>query len=214
MINLFLEIERLKSTLRSRGIEEHFVDEIAIKAETEISLALRERLDAAMDNAIQSGVQKESADFINELRPRPDAFILETESGITDFSEPPMPMLDKLLAKGAKPLKDGSGVYKIIPVGGNSTQKRPPIHTNIFDAQKAIAAERYENAVTQYNRVAPKNSKVNFRTATSKQNRQTQWVQPEKKKDFTEDLAEINNMLMESYDDVVLGIIRSYEEQF
>lgn len=212
MVNVFLEIERLKAHLRSRGIEEEHVDIIASKANDEINLAIRDRLDAAMDLAVQSGVQKDSADFINELRPRPDAFMLETESGITDFTEPPLPMLDKLLAKGAKPMKDGSGVYKVIPVGKPSTQTKPPIHSNIFDAQKAISAERYESAIAQYNRVAPKNSKVNFRTATSKQNRATQWVLPEKPKDFTEDLAEINSMLSREYDDLVLGIIRSYEE--
>lgn len=214
MVNLFLEIERLKSSLRSKGMEEQFVEEVAAKAQTEISLALRERLDAAMDLAVQSGVQKDSADFINDLRPRPDAFIIDTTSGITDFSEPPLPMLDKLLARGAKPMKDGSGVYKVIPVGSESKEKKPAVHTNIFDAQKAIAAERYENAVSQYNRVTPKGSKVNFRTATSKQSRQTQWVLPEKKKDFTEDLAEINNLLSADYDSVVLNIIRSYEEGF
>lgn len=213
MINIYLELERLKSSLLSRGLEMDIVNQIVSKAEIEISMALRERLDDAMDVAIQSGVQKQSADFINELRPREDAFILETESGITDFSDPPLPMLDKLLAKGAKPLKDGSGVYKIIPVGGNNT-KRPPIHTNIFDAQKAISAERYENAVNQYAKVAPKGSKVNFRTVTSKQNRNTQWVLPAKEKDFTEDLSQINNLLAESYDSVVLNIIRSYEDGF
>jgi hypothetical protein len=213
MVNLFLELEKLRSTLRAKGIEDDFIDDIVSKAEVEISLALRERLDDAMDVAVQSGVQKESADFINELRPREDAFILETESGITDFSDPPLPMLDRLLAKGAKPMKDGSGVYKIIPVGGNNN-KKPPIHTNIFDAQKAVSAERYENAVSQYQKVAPKGSKVNFRTATSKQNRSTQWVLPAKEKDFTEDLAQINNLLTESYDDVIRGIIKNYEEGF
>lgn len=214
MVNIFLELERLKTHLCARGIEPDHVDAIVSKANEEIALAIRERLDNAMDLAIQSGVQKDSPDFINALRPRPDAFILETDSGITDFTEPPMPMLDKLLARGAKPMKDGSGVYKVIPVGKSNSESKPKIHTNIFDAQKAISAERYEAAVSQYNKVAPKGSKVNFRTATSKQNRATQWVMPEKPKDFTEDLAEINNMLSQEYDDVVLGIIRSYEEGF
>ena len=214
MVNIFLEIERLRSTLRNKGMESQFIEDIATKAESEIMMALKERLDSAMEIAIQSGVQKESPEFINDLRPRPDAFMIDTESGSTDFSDPPLPMLDKLLARGAKPMKDGSGVYKIIPIGGTSSQKKPPIFSNIFDAQKAIAAERYENAIAQYNKVTPKGSKVNFRTATSKQNRQTQWVLPEKKKDFTEDLAEVNNLLLADHDDVVLGIIRSYEEGF
>lgn len=214
MVNVFLEIQRLKSILRGRGIEEDFVESIASKAELEISLALKDRLNAGLEIAIQSGVQKESPEFINDLRPRFDAFIIDTSSGSTDFSDPPMPMLDRLLARGAKPMKDGSGVYKIIPVGGTSGQSKPLVHSNIFDAQKAISAERYENAIAQYNKIAPKGSKVNFRTATSKQNRQTQWVLPEKKKDFTEDLAEVNNLLLADHDNVVLGIIRNYEEGF
>lgn len=214
MINVFLEISRLKDVLRTRGLEEDFVETIATKAETEISLALRNLMDSGVEMAVQSGVQKDSADFINALRPRPDAFILDTDSGITDFSEPPMPMLDRLLSRGAKPMKDGSGVYKVIPVGGDSGQKKPPIANNIFDAQKAIAAERYATALAQYNKVKPKGSKVEFRTATSKQNRATQWVLPEKEKDFTEDLKEINNLLAESHDDVIMGIIRTYEEGF
>jgi len=212
MINIFLEVDRLRSTLRGRGFEESIIEHIANKAEKEISLAIRERLDSALEVAIQSGVQKDSADFINDLRPRPDAFMIDTSSGMTDFSDPPYPMLDRLLARGTKPMKDGSGVYKVIPIGGTTGPKKPPMYTNIFDAQKAIATERYENALTQYNKIKPKGSKVEFRTATSKQNRQTQWVMPEKKKDFTEDLAEINSMLAADYDQLVLGIIRSYEE--
>lgn len=214
MVNVFLEIEKLKTSLRAQGYDEDTVDAIAEKAEVEISMALREQLDSAMDVAIQSGVDKDSADFINELRPRPDAFILETQSGITDFSDPPYPMLDALLSRGAKPMKDGSGVYKVIPVGSPSKQPKAPIHANIFDTQKAISAERYANALAQYNKIKPKDSKVNFRTVTSKQSRDTQWVQPEKKKDFTEDLISINNMLGESHDDIIRGIIKSYEENF
>ncbi len=214
MRNVFLEVERLKSSLRSKGLEESAVNGIAAKAMNEINLALQARLDSAMDLAIQSGVQKKSADFINELRPRYDAFELETESGRTDFTEPPMPMLDKLLASGAKPMKDGSGVYKVIPVGKPGNRSRTPLYANIFDTQKGIAAERYENAIAQYNKVAPKGSKVNFRTATSKQNRATQWAQPAKERDFTEDLADINKMLDSEHDDIIMGIIRSFEESF
>lgn len=214
MINVFLELQKLKSTLERKGLEDEAVNAIVVKAETEIAYALREKMDGALDLAVQSGVQKDSADFINELRPRYDAFVLDTESGITDFSDPPMPMLDKLLSSGAKPIKDGSGVYKVVPVGSPSKQPKTPIASNIFDAQKSISAERYSAAVAQYNRVAPKNSKVNFRTATSKQNRNEQWVLPAKEKDFTEDLAEINSMLGTDHDAVVMSIIRSYEEGF
>jgi hypothetical protein len=211
MINTFLDLERLRASLKAKGLEDNIVDQIVSNADKEIQAALAERMAAAMETAIQSGVQKDSAEFINDLRPSPNAFILETESGNTDFSDPPYPMLDKLL-QGAKPMKDGSGVYKVIPVGAKGD--KPPIYSNIFDAQKAISAERYANSVSQYNKIKPKDSKVNFRTATSKQSRATQWVKPATEKDFTEDLREINNMLGESMHDIVEGIIRNYEENF
>jgi hypothetical protein len=214
MTNIFLEIETLKAILKSRGLDESSIDIIAKKAEVEIASALSQRMDAAMELAIQSGVQKDSAEFINDLRPRPDAFILDTASGSTDFSDPPYPMLDRLLANGAKPMSDGSGVYKIIPVGAPSKRPKKPIHTNIFDAQKAINAERYEQSLSQYKKITPKGSKVEFRTATSKQSRNTQWVLPAKEKDFTADLQEINSTLQESHDDVIRSIIQSYKENF
>lgn len=212
MVNVSFELERLKASLRSKGTSEEFISIIVAKAEREINDRLMEQMDSAMDNAVQSGVQKDSAEFINDLRPAPGAFQLETSSGNTDFSEPPLPMLDRLLAKGAKPMKDGSGVYKVIPVGAPSKQPKPQITSNIFDSQKAIAAERYENAITQYNKVKPKGSKIEYRAATSKQDRATQWVLPAKDKDFTEDLKQLNNLLDESHDSIVMGVIRSYEE--
>jgi hypothetical protein len=213
MVNVFLEIERLKATLQGRGHNTNTIDLIVRKAEREIADALAQHMSGAMDSAIQTGVQKDSADFINELRPRPGAFILETESGNTDFSTPPFPMLDHLLAHGAKPMKDGSGVYKVVPVGANTQKPKALIHTNIFDAQKAISADRYQQALNNYKSVIPKGSKATeFRTATSKQSRNTSWVLPAKEKDFTEDLKNINDSLSGSHDDIVMDVIRKYEE--
>lgn len=213
MINIFLELERLRANLLNKGYTDEQVQGIMSKAEREINVKLKDRLDSALESAVKIGVDNQSADFINDLRPDPGAFIIETESMRTDFSEPAMPMLDRLLARSAKPIKDGSGVYKVIPVGGESSQSKRMIHTNIFDAQKAEMASRYENAKDQYAKVAPKKS-VHFRTATSKQNRNTQWVIPEKEKDFTADLQQINTDLKDSKEEIILDVIRSYEESF
>ena len=214
MVNVYLELQRLRITLINKGMEPDHADVVIDKAELEINSKLADAMAGAMDNAIQSGVQKKSVEFINDLRPNANAFQLETGSGNMDFSEPPYPMLDALLASGAKPMADGSGVYKIIPVGAPSKKPKPQIAGNIFDAQKAISAERYENAVAEYNKVKPKGSKVQFRTATSKQSRTEQWVLPAKDKDFTEDLNQINTLLDETHDNIVMGVIRSYEEGF
>lgn len=211
MADVFLELQRLRASLRARDYDEETVQALVDKAEREIEMEMASKVQDAMDLMVQSGVQKQSANFINELRPRPGAFVLETESGNTDFSEPPKPMLDLLLS-GAKPMKDGSGVYKIIPVG--TPGKKPPVYANIWDAQKAIAAERYETSVSQYNKVKPVASKANFKTATSKQSRSTSWVIPAKEKDFTQDLSDVNTMLDDTARDIIERVIRSYEDEF
>lgn len=214
MINIFLELERLRGILIAKGYDGSQIELILLQAENEINSKLRQRLDYALDTAVELGVQKDSPEFINDLRPNSDAFRMETESSVTDFSEPPKPTLDMLLARSAKPIKDGSGVYKVIPVGGKSGAQKPKIHTNIFDAQKAAMAERHENAAAQYKNIAPKASKINFRTATSKQNRNTQWVKPAKEKDFTSELQNINSQLSNDKEDIILEVIRSFEEGF
>lgn len=208
MVNKFFELERLKASLRSRGMEEEAIAIITQRAEAEIDNAIEAKMKAAMDEAVSRGVEKDSAEFINDLRINTAHYSIDTTSGSTDFSEPPFPMLPRLL-QGAKPIKDGSGVYKVIPVGGPS--KKPTQMANIFDAQKAIQAERAMSAKRQYNNVAPKGS-VTFRTATSKQNPQEQWVLPAKEKDFSGDLKEINDNLLNELEDIVHGVIREYEE--
>ena len=133
-----------------------------------------------------------------------------TESGNTRFPEPPRPMLPFLL-KNAKPIRDGSGVYKVIPVGTPGKEKKK-VSTNIFDSWKQINAERVENSKRQYDKVVPKSSK--FRTATSKQDASSKWVQRAKDNDFTDDLASINRELESTMENLVQDILRSYEEAF
>ena len=214
MVNIGLELDALRAHLSARGLEQEEVEQLVSQAEEEIMSSLRERLDQGLELAVQSGVQSDSEDFINDLRPRPDAFMIDTSSGNTDFSEPPFPMLDRLLTGNVKPMKDGSGVYKVIPVGTPSKKPKTAIHTNIFDAQKALMAERYEASKKQFIDKAPRGSKAQFRTATSKQDRSTQWVMPAKEKNFSEDLSQINDMLHEDHDKIILDIIHTYAERY
>jgi len=212
MANIFFELDRLKYILENKGIDPNTVQAILQKASADIGRAMEDQTNAAMQLAIETGVEKRSAEFINELRINAISQQLTTDSGNTDFSEPPFPMLPRLL-QGAKPIKDGSGVYKIIPVGEPS-KNRPKVSTNIYDAWKQTQAERVEASRAQKERITPKSSKGQFRTATSKQNANTQWVQPAKDKDFTETVQSINKELTSSLEDVIRGIIRDYEENF
>lgn len=212
MTNIFFELDRLKHSLENRGLDPNTVEIILQKASEEINSAMAEQGEAAMQLAIEEGVEKRSPEFINELRLNQINFELTTTSGNMDFSEPPFPMLPTLL-KNAKPLKDGSGVYKVIPVGEPS-KDRPKVSTNIYDAWKQQNAERVEAARAQRQRVTPAGSKGKFRTATSKQNAATQWVQPAKEKDFSEPVQSINKELNASMEEIVRNIIREYEEGF
>jgi hypothetical protein len=204
------ELDRLRYTLRNKGLSDGVVEGIISKANAEISQAVRTHAEAAMQLAIEQGVEKKSATFINELQVDSNMMQVVTESGNTSFPEPPMPMLPFLL-KSAKPMKDGSGVYKVIPVGSPSKQPKK-VSTSIYDSWKQVNAERVENAKRQYDKVAPGGSK--FRTASSKQDASTQWVKPAKENDFSDSMRDINKELESTMEQVVRDILRTYEESF
>lgn len=210
MVNVFFELYRLRAYLISKDIDSDTIERIISKANSEITTLVEQRGNQALEKAVQIGAQKESAEFINELRLDTINFEVSTESGSLDFSTPPRPMLPFLL-NNAKPIKDGSGVYKVIPVGGPST--KPPFSINIIDAQRKISAERIEVAKAQARTIAPSGSKI-FRTATSKQDATKQWVQPAKEKDFTADMKEVNQELQASLDDSIYEIINNYMELY
>lgn len=212
MPNILFELDRLRTTLRNKGLDANTVEGIIRNANSEIARAFEEHADVAMQLAIESGVNQKSSDFINELKLDAVNMQLITDSGNMEFSEPPYPMLSKLL-QNAQPIKDGSGVYKVIPVG-TPGKDRPKVSTNIYDVYKQINAERIENAKKQYTAITPRGSAAQFRTATSKQDPNTQWVKPAQTKDFTEQMSSINRDLTNTMDTVVRDIIRSYEEGF
>jgi ribosomal protein L12E/L44/L45/RPP1/RPP2 len=210
VINVFFELDRLRSHLITKGVDEITVEQIVSRASAEINSLAMARGQEAIDEAVQIGAQQESADFINQLRLDTLNFEVTTESGQLRFTEPPKPMLPFLL-KNAKPMKDGSGVYKVIPVGkpGN----KPSFAKNIIDEQRRISAERIEAAKTRAKAIAPAGSQI-FRTATSKQDPTTKWVQSAKEKNFTDDVASINQNLKNSLDDSIKDIISKYEDLF
>lgn len=213
MANILFELEKLRVTLRNKGLDARAIETIVSKASREISEAFEEQGESAMQLAIEAGVAQRSPEFINELTLNAMSMEITTDSGNMEFTEPPYPMLSKLL-QNAKPIKDGSGVYKIIPVGASS-DTRPKVSTNIYDAFKKINAERAENAKKQYNAIVPTGSRATqFRTATSKQDANQQWVRPAKTKDFTGDMQGINKELADTMDGKIRDILRSYEESF
>ena len=213
MANISFELEKLRVTLRNKGLDATAIEKIVNKANREISNAFEEQGKSAMQQAVEAGVQQRSPEFINELTLNNMSMEVSTDSGNMEFTDPPYPMLSKLL-QNAKPIKDGSGVYKVIPVGASSNT-RPKVSTNIYAAFKKINAERAENAKQQSNAIAPTGSRATqFRTATSKQDANSQWVKPSKTKDFTGDMQSINKELADTMEERIRDILRSYEEGF
>lgn len=212
MTNVVFELDKLRHTLERRGLDVYIVDAIVQKARQEINRIMEEQGQAAMELAIEEGVNRRSPEFINELKLNNISMELTTTSGNMDFSEPPFPMLPSLL-KNAKPMKDGSGVYKVVPVGQPGKDRRL-VSTDIAETWKQINAERVEASRAQRQRVSPGKSKGTFRTATSKQSAATQWVKPAQEKDFTEQVQGINTELTSSIEEQVRDVIREYEEAF
>lgn len=211
MVNIFFELDRLRSSLQMKGVEVSIVDVIVKKAKSEIDALIQMHGQAAIDEAVQAGAQKESADFINQVRFDVANFQITTDSGELDFSEPPKPHLPHLL-QNAKPMKDGSGVYKVIPVGkpGN----KPSFTGDIMDEQRRINAERLESARKQSRAIAPTGSKQQFRVATSKQDPTSQWVLPGKDANFTEEVGSINQNLRAVLDEGIRDIIQGYLDMY
>jgi hypothetical protein len=212
MANVLFELDRLRATLQNKGLDGNTVEMIVDRARQDIDSAFQQEGGAAMDLGIEQGIEKRSADFINDLFLDPNRMALDTMSGSFEFTEPPFPMLSSLLSN-AKPMKDGSGVYKVIPIG-KPGKERPKVSSNIYDVQKQINAERIEAAANNYNAKVPAGSKSQaFRTATSKQPA-TMWVRKEQTKDFTQEVQTINKELNSSMDEIIRNIISDYEESF
>lgn len=202
----------LRTALENKRVDPRTISNVIAKARREIEEVVQAQGNQALEQAVEMGVEKKAPDFINELQFDMLTFEVDTESGITDFSEPPRPMLPFLL-QNAKPIKDGSGVYKVIPVGKPGT--RAKVSTSIIDAQKQIVAERAEAAHARAKAMAPAGSKTQgFRTATSKQNPETQWVLPATEKDFTDELKTLNESLTANLEASIRDIIESYLEMY
>jgi hypothetical protein len=123
MLDANMEIDKLRQRLRFKNLSEQVISSICDDVATDISRASVDILANAMEEAVMAGAEAKSIKFINELKvvQSSNRFSISTDSGKHDFSEPPFPMLPKLL-KNAKTAKDGSQ-YKIIPVRQKGTKR-------------------------------------------------------------------------------------------
>ena len=132
MINPDTEIDRLKNRLTHAGFSQGDIDRVVSAVRGEIDSIIFDLVDEAMIEATQIGESLGVPEFVDELKAmrRGSTYNITTDSGRTDFSTPPFPMLPGLL-KNARPAKDGS-LYKRIPITQRTKQDKQ-VQTNIFD---------------------------------------------------------------------------------
>lgn len=248
MLDANAEIERLRQRLKFKNLSDSVIDEICDDVSREIRMRTSDILADAMNEAVNAGGDIASVEFIDELKAVRSGRSIDiiTESGKTDFSEPPFPMLPNLL-KNAKVAKDGS-LYKVIPMRQKSTNnndtamavtteaayrnienarrvakdEREQTHRqgsspdalkgmDTFSAMQAISKSRQRQSKAKTKTVEPA---VSFRTASSKQDASTQWVQPGRNVNMSGTLNNINDRLHDSIDRAIEEVIRAHEGMY
>ncbi len=252
MLDANMEIDNLRQRLRFKNLDETVINSICNNAAVEINLASTDLLANAMEDAVRAGQDKKAIKFINELKVTQSGhhFSIGTDSGMHDFSEPPFPMLPKLL-KNAKTAKDGSQ-YKVIPIrekGSKMSSGRTAVTTeaalkNINEARhiakeardarkeagasnnltpdslKGMSTFAALQAINEARKAFPTMSQkstepvIAYRTASSKQDASSKWVQPGTQKNMTNELHSINSRLQSSLDTAIENTIRNYEARY
>jgi hypothetical protein len=257
MLDAHSEVTRLRQSLRLKGFSENMIDTICADVVREISSMTSDLLADAMNEAVNVGGDIGSVDMIEELRAvrSSGSFEIITDSGKTDFSEAPFPMLPKLL-KNAKVSSEGH-LYKVIPIENKGAKGTSPnskkisvtvdaAYRSVNEARKSAKADRdavktsdsslskmdplsnattlaamqslsnarNRNASAGMEKTKTRGPAVDFKTASSKQDPNTQWVMPGKVRNAGPALRDINVRLQESIDDAIDRIIRKYEDMY
>lgn len=236
-MNANQELHQLKQRLIAAGYSYDEADAICDYAAAEIGDGIADAVASALAEAEEAGLAIGALDFAAELQavPTGDIFQITTDSGRTDFSEPPFPMLSRLL-KNAKTAKDGSR-YKHIPVT-DRTNRMKSSYEAVRDRQANLdlakqklnddlskgsgapdvlaPARSYAEAFKQ-NRIPnraerrqPRSGNVSIKTVSSKQDPSRQWVLPPKEHDMTGALMNINANLRATIEEIVRQTITKY----
>jgi hypothetical protein len=208
------KIQQLKYRLSSAGVDSGEIEYIVATIMDRAQAKLANALEAGVSLAVDEAQKMKAKGFLGDIavRPNHNGFEITTDSGNQDYSTPPFPMLDKLLAKG-KTAKDGS-TYRVVPIGGKSVkpaEKQKDVGAGIQAASLVKPKESLTDMTVGMARAfgagaRPQQSKpeitnptgpVTFRTASSKQNSGSQWVIPARPADMSIAISNINSMMTE-----------------
>ena len=234
MINIQIELDRLRQNLRFKGLSEEAVSEIVDQASVEIHSSLIDMAYDALSSLEQLGIASKAPKFAAdiELQISPSDIHLDTKSGRHDYSEPSRQMLPNLL-KNAKVAKDGS-LYKRIPMKTKSVNP-----AGLIDAQRALhdinnakreamkdqAARSASLPMANVSagpemkrffddRRSAQVTKTQFKTASSKQSPDVSWVHPGRELDFSRDIHNANSDIDAKASLIIADIIAKHEGAF
>lgn len=155
MINVDLELNRLRRSLEVRGFDFEEQEYLVSQAQEDINNSIDNIIARAVEQATVLGIEMDAPDFVSQLEIQEfgGRIQLGTTSGTADFSLPPYPNLNNLL-KNPKVAKDGTR-YKIIPVGKKSDRSRNKGNfTDLYDVQQQINQEMQENRAIRKEQLA------------------------------------------------------------
>jgi len=234
-MNPNLELQRLRQSLLAQGRSDDRVDELCAMAAEDINDAILEIVSDAVDEVRSLGLERGADELIENMTVQQvgDSFQISTQDGRLNFSEPPFPMLPKLLSgPKAKVSKRTGETYNVVPIDQDrkptkrsldlvdATQhKANALHharnavsdTTKFDAMAAARAYAEQMTGVKVKRdVAPPSGNIAFRTASSSQNAGQKWVRPAKELDMTGIVTDMNARIEMQITHRVQQIISSY----
>lgn len=194
----------------------------------------------AVEYAVELGAEDfiEDMDIVNVG----GSYQVITRSGKTDFSTPPMPMLPHLLknAKVAKDgsryrvipvggessgkktmgrsiFEDQRALQGKIQVARETLRESLNANSNqrsgeMIDKFRDMVRGNMPTRQSFYNRSHSRRANPEFRTASSKQDPNTQWVTPAKELDMTGFLMNLNTKIQQDIVSSVMTIVNEYEK--
>ena len=238
MLDAGHELENLRNRLMSKGFSDSEARDICEEASNSIRDVIIDIVSEAMQDTIIDSEDVKSHKFVQEVMAIRDGalFKITTSSGRSDFSEPPFPMLPKILSN-AKVSKDGSR-YKRVPLRNKTSDSSLPktIENAInqinqqreqLKSEKKARLEKKRGSISdpldsigqiktfidpqsEYRFNNSESNATQFRTASDKQDPNSKWVRPAKKADMTEILDKANINLQDKIDNAISQVISRY----
>lgn len=243
MINPDIEIANLRHFLNGRGWLPQEIEDILDLASRDMNEIILDVVSNAVAEATEYAEELGATDFIEDLDVVEigGGWMITTHSGRTDFSVPERKMLPDLIKDG-KVSKDGDR-YKVIPVGSKkeisqpkdlfSTMRQQQVEqrearASLLDKSTDHRSARAQQMASHFRtmvdrrlsdqhvgrKITVPTGNVEFKTASEKQDVNTQWVAPAIERDMTGFLMDMNKRIDDTIDSSIRFIAESYEKEF